>query len=141
MDIESILDYKTIAVVGISDDPVRPSHYVASFLKEHGYSVIPVNPKLTEWEGKKCYPDLLSIPVKVDIVDIFRRSEAISPIVDEAIAIKAKVVWMQQGIINEDAAKKARRAGIEVVMDKCIKTEYITYRGEGVKEPLPKVRE
>ena len=73
MSIETILKYKTIAVVGISDDPTRPSHFVASFLEAHGYTIIPVNPKLTEWERKKCYPDLPSIPVKVDIVDIFRR--------------------------------------------------------------------
>lgn len=125
MSIKSILDYKTIAVVGISEDPTRPSHFVASFLESHGYRIIPVNPKLTQWEGKKCYPELLSIPVKVDIVDIFRRSEVIPPIVDEAIAIKAKVVWMQEGIINEEAASKARKAGIEVVMDKCLKTEYM----------------
>jgi predicted CoA-binding protein len=125
MSIESILDYKTIAVVGISEDSTRPSHFVASFLESHGYKIIPVNPKLTEWEGKKCYPDLSSIPVKVDIVDIFRRSEVVPPIVDEAIAIKAKAVWMQEGIINEDAALKAQKAGIEVVMDKCMKTEYI----------------
>ena len=127
MSIETILKYKTIAVVGISDDPTRPSNFVASFLEAHGYTIIPVNPKLTEWEGKKCYPDLLSIPVKVDIVDIFRRSEAVPPIVDEAIAIKAKVVWMQEGIVNEEAAAKARRAGIEVVMDKCMKKEYVRY--------------
>lgn len=124
MSIETILNYKTIAVVGISDDPVRPSHFVAKFLEAHGYTIIPVNPKLTEWEGKKCYPDLLSIPVKVDIIDIFRRSEAVPPSVDEAITIKAKVVWMQEGIVNEEAAKKAMNAGIEVVMDKCMKKEY-----------------
>jgi predicted CoA-binding protein len=128
MSIESILDYKTIAVVGISDDPMRPSHFVSSFLDSHGYNIIPVNPKLIEWEGKKCYPDLLLIPVKVDVVDIFRRSEAVPPIVDEAIEIKAKVVWMQEGIINENAAAKARKEGIEVVMDKCMKKEYIKFR-------------
>jgi len=127
MTIETILNYKTIAVVGVSDDPTRPSHFVASFMEDHGYTIIPVNPKLTEWEGKKCYPDLLSIPVKVDIVDIFRRSEAVPPIVDEAIAIKAKVVWMQEGIVNEEAAAKARKAGIEVVMDKCMKKEYVRF--------------
>ena len=127
MSIETILKYKTIAVVGISDDPTRPSNFVASFLEAHGYTIIPVNPKLTEWEGIKCYPDLPSIPVKVDIVDIFRRSEAVPPIVDEAIAIKAKVVWMQEGIVNEEAAAKARKAGIEVVMDKCMKKEYVRY--------------
>lgn len=129
MSIETILGYKTIAVVGISDDPTRPSHFVASFLEAHGYNIIPVNPKLIKWEGKKCYPDLLTIPVKVDIVDIFRRSEAVPPVVDEAIAIKAKSVWMQEGIINEEAAAKAREAGIEVVMDKCMKTEYIRLIG------------
>ncbi len=119
------MNYKNIAVVGISDDPERPSHYVASFLATHGYNIIPVNPKLTEWEGKKCYPDLRSIPVKVDVVDIFRRSEAVPPVVDEAIAIKAKAVWMQEGIVNEEAAAKARKAGIEVVMDRCMKKEYM----------------
>ena len=129
MSIESILDYKTIAVVGISEDATRPSHFVASFLESQGYKIIPVNPKLTQWEGKKCYPDLLSIPEKVDIVDIFRRSEAVPPIVDEAIAIKAKAIWMQEGIINEDAASKAQKAGIEVVMDKCLKTEYLKFKG------------
>jgi predicted CoA-binding protein len=124
MSIETILDYKTIAVVGISEDPTRPSHFVASFMEAHGYTIIPVNPKLPEWEGKKCYPDLMSIPAKVDIVDIFRRTEAVPPIVDEAIAIKAKVVWMQEGIINEEASAKAIKVGIEVVMDKCMKKEY-----------------
>lgn len=127
MSIETILNYKTIAVVGISDDPTRPSHFVATFMEVHGYTIIPVNPKLNEWEGKKCYPDLASIPVNVDIVDIFRRSEAVPPIVDGAIAIKAKVVWMQEGIVNEEAAAKARAAGIEVVMDKCMKKEYVRY--------------
>ncbi len=125
MSIREIFDLKTIAVVGISDNPEKPSNFVAKFLEERGYTIIPVNPNMKEWEGKKCYPDLLSIPVKVDVVDIFRRPEAIPPIVDEAIAIKAKVVWMQEGIVNEEAAAKARDAGIEVVMDRCMKKEYI----------------
>jgi predicted CoA-binding protein len=125
MSIETILEYKTIAVVGISDDPERPSHNVACFLENQGYNIIPVNPNLQEWEGKKCYHDLRSVPDKVDIVDIFRRSEAVPPIVDEAIAVKAKCVWMQEGIINEEAAAKARNAGIEVVMDRCMKKEYM----------------
>src|SRR4030067_947544 len=129
MSIESILNYKTIAVVGISEDSTRPSHFVASFLESHGYKIITVNTKLTQWEGKKCYHDLVSIPEKVDIVDIFRRSEAVPPIVDEAIAIKAKAIWMQEGIINEDAASKAQKAGIEVVMDTCLKKEYIKFKG------------
>jgi predicted CoA-binding protein len=129
MSIETILNYKNIAVVGISDNPERPSYDVASFLEAHGYNIIPVNPTLTEWKGKKCYPDLKSIPVKVDVVDIFRRPEAIPPIVDEAIATKAKVVWMQLGIVNEEAAAKARTAGIEVVMDRCMKIEYKRLKG------------
>ena len=123
MLLQEIFDLKTIAVVGISDNPERPSNFVAKFLEERGYNIIPVNPNLTEWEGKKCYPDLLSIPIKVDVVDIFRRPDAIPPIVDEAIAIKAKVVWMQEGIVNEEAAAKARDAGIEVVMDRCMKKD------------------
>ena len=124
MTLERILEYRNIAVVGISDNPERPSNFVARFLIEHGYNVIPVNPKLEEWNGKKCYPDLHSIPEPVDVVDIFRRPEAIPPIVDEAIGIKAKVVWMQEGIVNEEAAAKARASGLEVVMDKCMKIEY-----------------
>ncbi len=124
MSIETIFNYKNIAVVGISDNPERPSYDVASFLEKHGYNIIPINPTLTEWKGKRCYPDLKSIPEKVDVVDIFRRPEAVPPIVDEAIAIKAKAVWMQLGIVNEEAAAKARAAGIEVVMDKCMKIEY-----------------
>ncbi len=129
MSIEKILDYRNIAVVGISDDPERPSHFVSSFMQAHGYNIIPVNPKLNEWEGIKCYPDLLSVHEKVDVVDIFRRSEAVPPIVEEAIKIKAKAVWMQEGIINEEAATKARAAGIEVVMDKCMKKEYVRLKG------------
>ncbi len=129
MTIESILKYKNIAVVGISSDPERPSYDVASFMEAHGYDVIPVNPNLAEWKGKKCYPDLSSIPVKVDVVDIFRRSEAIPPIVDEAIRIKPGAIWMQLGIMNEEAAAKARAAGIEVVMDRCMKIEYKRFMG------------
>ncbi len=130
MTIEAILNYRNIAVVGISDDPTRPSHSVASFLAKHGYNIIPVNPKLTQWEGKKCYPDLLSILVNVDVVDIFRRPEFVPAIVDEAIKIKARAVWMQEGIVNEEAAEKARKAGIEVVMDRCMKKEYDRLKGD-----------
>ena len=124
MSIETILDFRNIAVVGISDNPERPSYGVANYLLAHGYNIIPVNPNLREWEGKKCYPDLKSIPERVDVVDIFRRPEAVPPIVDEAIAIKAKAVWMQEGIVNEEAAAKARAAGLEVVMDRCMMKEY-----------------
>ncbi|MDW7727421.1 MAG: CoA-binding protein [Candidatus Methanoperedens sp.] len=124
MTIKDILEYRNIAVVGISDNLERPSNFVARFLIDQGYNVIPVNPKLEEWEGKKSYPDLLSIPEKVDVVNIFRRPDAVPQIVDEAIGIKAKVVWMQEGIVNEEAAAKARASGLEVVMDKCIKIEF-----------------
>ncbi len=125
MSIKNILKYRNVAVVGVSDDPERPSNSVARFLMDHGYNIIPVNPRLSLWEGKQCYPDIRSVPVKIDIVDIFRRSDAVPPIVDDAIAVHAKVVWMQEGIINKEAAAKAIASGIEVVMDKCMMKEYI----------------
>ncbi len=115
---------KTVAVVGLSAKPDRPSFRVADYLKEHGYKIIPVNPMEKEILGEVCYPDLSSIPEKVDVVDIFRRPEDVPPIVDEAIKIGAKVVWMQEGIVSEVAAEKAREAGCIVVMDRCIKKEH-----------------
>lgn len=118
---EKILDSsRTIAVVGLSAKPDRPSHRVASYLKQRGYRIIPVNPGETEILGETCYPDLSSIPEPVDVVDIFRRSEEVLPIVEEAIKIGAKAVWMQEGIVNEQAAARAREAGLLVVMDKCM---------------------
>lgn len=124
-DIKRILDEShTIAVVGLSNKPERPSFDVACYLKDHGYRIIPVNPKLSEVLGEKAYPDLLSIPGEIDVVDIFRRSEDVGPVVDDAIKKGAKVVWMQLGIINEEAAEKARAAGLDVVMDRCIKIEH-----------------
>ena len=119
-----LLDYKRVAIVGLSDDWSRPSNFVGKYLLEHGFEVIPVNPKYEEILGQKCYPDLKSIPTPVDIVDLFQRSERVPPFVDDAIAIGAKVVWMQLGIVHEEAAQKARDAGLEVVMDRCIKIEY-----------------
>lgn len=119
-----LTDYKRVAVVGLSADRSRPSNDVGKYLLEHGFEVIPVNPKYDEVLGQKCYPDLASIPTPVDIVDLFRRVEHIPALVDEAITIKAKVVWMQLGLIHEEAAQKARDAGLEVVMDRCIKIEY-----------------
>jgi len=110
---------ETIAVVGLSPKTNRPSHEVAEYLKQQGYKIIPVNPRATEILGEKSYPDLISIPLKVDLVDIFRRSEDVPPIVDEAIKIGAKAVWMQEGITSEEAAARARNAGLLVVMDKC----------------------
>jgi predicted CoA-binding protein len=115
---------KTIAVVGLSANWWRPSFFAAKYLQEHGYRVIPVNPQYQEVLGHKCYPTLSDIPDKVDIVDCFRRSEDIGPIAQEAIAIGAKVLWMQLGVINHDAADKARKAGLDVVMDRCVKIEH-----------------
>jgi predicted CoA-binding protein len=119
-----LTDYRTVAVVGASPNPERPSYRVASYLIENGYRVIPVNPNAEEILGQKCYPDLTSIPEKVEVVDIFRRSEDVMPIVDEAIKIGARAVWMQEGVINEEAAAKARDAGLLVVMDKCMLKEH-----------------
>lgn len=122
MTIEEILrSSHVIAIVGLSSKSDRPSHRVAKYLKEHGYRIVPVNPQEKEVLGEVSYPDLASIPGTVDVIDIFRRSEDMLPIVEEAIKIKARVVWMQEGIINEEAAERARRAGVEVVMDKCMK--------------------
>lgn len=119
-----LTDYKRVAVVGLSEDWSRPSNFVAKYLLEHGFEVIPVNPKYPSILGQTCYPDLASIPTPVDIVDLFQRADRVPPFVDDAIAIGAKVVWMQLGIVNEEAAEKARAAGLEVVMDRCIKIEY-----------------
>ncbi|MCX5865617.1 MAG: CoA-binding protein [Deltaproteobacteria bacterium] len=113
---------KTIAVVGLSPKESRPSNMVARYLIEAGYTVIPVNPGQEEILGLPCYPDLNSIPGPVDIVDIFRRSEDVPPIVAEAIAVGAKAVWMQEGVIHAEAARTAKAAGLMVVMDRCIKT-------------------
>lgn len=116
---------KTVAVVGLSPDASRPSFRVANYLKQQGYTIIPVNPSVEEIMGEKCYPDLLSIKNKPDIVDIFRRSDAIEPIVEEAIKIGAKAVWMQEGVVNETAGKRAEEAGLLVVMDRCMLKEHM----------------
>lgn len=124
-DLRRILtDYKRVAIVGLSANWSRPSNFVGKYLLEHGFEVIPVNPKYDEILGEKCYPDLASIPTPVDIVDLFQRAERVPLFVDAAIAIGAKVVWMQLGIVHVEAAQKARDAGLEVVMDRCIKIEY-----------------
>ncbi len=119
-----LTEFKTIAVVGLSPKTDRPSYRVASYLKSKGYRIIPVNPNATEILGERCYPDLSSIPERVEVVDIFRRSEDVPPIVDEAIKIGARAIWMQEGIVNEEAAKKAEKAGLLVVMDKCMFKEH-----------------
>ncbi len=117
-------EHKKVAMVGLSADWFRPSNFAAKYLLEHGFDVTPVNPKYDEILGQPCYPDLKSIPHPVDIVDLFQRAERVPPFVDDAIAIGARVVWMQLEIVNEEAAALARAAGLEVVMDRCIKIEY-----------------
>ena len=119
-----LTENKRVAIVGLSADWSRPSNFVGKYLLEHGFEVIPVNPKYDEILGQKSYPDLASIPTPVDIVDIFQRPERVPPFVDAAIDIGARVVWMQLGIVHEEAAEKARKAGLDVVMDRCIKIEY-----------------
>ncbi len=116
---------KRVAVVGISAKEERPSHGIAKFLIDNGYEVVGVNPVLTEVLGIKVYPSLSEIPEPVDVVDIFRRSEAVPPIVDEAIQHGAKVIWMQEGIVHAEAAARAREAGLTVVMDHCIYREWL----------------
>ena len=118
-------EYRTVAIVGASSDPERPSFRVVRYLSKHGYNVIPVNPNEREILGMTCYPNLSSIPEKVEVVDIFRKSEAVMPIVEEAIRIGAKAIWMQEGVINEEAAARARDAGLLVVMDKCMRKEHL----------------
>ena len=121
----------TIALVGISDKPDRDSFQVAKYLMEQGYRVIPVNPMLETVLGQRCYPSLRDVPERVDIVDIFRRSDAVPEIVDEAIEVGAKVVWMQLGVVHEDAAEKAEQAGLKAVMYRCIKRDHSRLVGRG----------
>ena len=118
--IKKIFDLKTIAVVGMSPKPERPSHYVALYLKDNGYEIIPVNPGHDEIAGLKSYPSLIDIPVKVDVVDVFRRSEFVDPIAKDAITIGAKTLWLQDNVINLVAEKLARDAGLMVVMNDCM---------------------
>lgn len=130
-EIRTILnDYKNVAVVGLSNDPGKASYRVAEYLKDHGYRIIPVNPTVDEVLGEKSYPDLKSVPLPVEIVDIFRKPEAIPAIVDEAIDIGAKVIWMQLGLYDEKSARKARQAGLQVVQSRCMEQENMKMRGE-----------
>jgi len=114
----------TIAIVGLSADWYRPSYFAAKYMQEHGFRIIPVNPKYTEILGEKCYPDLKSIPEKVDMVDVFRKSADCAPIAKEAIAIGAKVVWLQLGVENDEAQAIAETGGLEFVQNRCVKIEY-----------------
>jgi predicted CoA-binding protein len=115
---------RTIAVVGLSADWFRPSYFAAKYMQEHGYRIIPVNPKYSEILGEKCYPDLRSIPEPVDMVDVFRKPADCVPIAREAIEIGVKSLWLQIGVINEEAKAIAEAAGLTVVMDRCVKIEY-----------------
>jgi uncharacterized protein len=115
---------KTIAVVGLSDNPLRPSHGVSAYMQSQGYRTIPVNPNIQSCLGEKAYASLADVPEKIDIVNIFRRPELVEPVVDEAIRLAVPAIWMQEGIVHEKAAEKARTAGIFVTMDRCILVEH-----------------
>ena len=115
---------RTIAVVGLSDSPMRPSHGVSAYMQTHGYRIIPVNPAIQGSLGEKAYPSLLEVPEKIDIVNIFRRPEYVEEVVDLAIRLKVPTIWMQESVVHEKAAEKARRAGIFVIMDRCILKEH-----------------
>jgi uncharacterized protein len=121
---EILRNCRTIAVVGLSSNPTRPSYRVASYMQAQGYRVIPVNPNETKVLGEPSYPSLASVPGTIDLVDIFRKSEDVLPIVEEAIARGAKAIWMQEGVVNEEAAARAAQAGLPVVMDHCWRKEH-----------------
>lgn len=122
--LEILTGAKTIAVVGFSSKPERPSHRVAKFLEDAGYRIYPINPNIEEALGEKVYASLEEVPAGIDIVDIFRASDKVLPVVEAAIRVGARVVWMQEGVVNEEAARKAREAGLKVVMDRCTMQEY-----------------
>ena len=115
---------RVIAIVGLSADWYRPSYFAAKYMREHGYRIIPVNPRYPEILGEKCYGSLRDIPEKVQIVDVFRKTQDVPPVAEDAIAIGAKVLWQQLGVKNEAAAARARAAGLETVMDRCVKIEH-----------------
>ena len=128
-EIAAILQhYHTIAVVGLSTDPHKPSYQVARYLQSQGYRIIPVNPGCREILGETCYPSLKQIPGPVEVVDIFRKAEAIPEIVEEAVAVGARVIWMQLGLEHPEAAARARAAGLQVVMNRCMKIEHAQLR-------------
>jgi predicted CoA-binding protein len=130
-----LLDTKTIAVVGMSTRPDRPAHDVPKYLKEHGYRVIPVNPNATEILGERAYPNLRSIPreIQIDTVQIFLHSEDVPPVVEDAIAIGAKVIWMQEGVRHEQAAMRAQEAGLQVIQDRCMRAAHRFFFAEPKK--------
>jgi len=115
---------RSIAVVGLSANWHRPSYFAAKYMQDRGYTILPVNPAYDEVLGRKCYPTLRDIPEPVDLVDVFRKPEDVMPVVEDAIAIGARTIWFQLGVINPEAARRAEEAGLEVVMDRCVKIEY-----------------
>ncbi len=119
-EIKKIFQMKTIAVVGMSPKPERPSHYVAMYMKEQGYNIIPVNPGHNEIAGMKSFPSLLEIPQTIDVIDVFRRSEYVLSIAESAVTVGAKALWLQDGVINEDGSALAENAGLLVVMNDCM---------------------
>ena len=123
-EIRKIYSLKNIAVVGMSKNPDKAAHYVPKYLHDHGYNVIPVNPTATEILGKKCYPSLLDIPIEIDIVDVFRPSEQVKPVIEESVKIKPKVIWLQEGIHNPEAETIAQKSGIKVVFNRCMLAEH-----------------
>lgn len=118
---------KTIAVVGLSPNPARPSHGVARGLQERGYTIVPVHPTADEVLGQKAYRRLLDVPVPIDLVDVFRRAEGVAPIVEECVELAIKAIWIQEGIVNEPAARRAEEAGMMVIMDRCIWRDLLQY--------------
>jgi len=140
--------YRRIAMVGLSSNPFRPSHFAAVYLLSEGYDVTPVNPRETEVLGRRCYPTLLDVPDPIEVVDIFRESSAVPEIVEQASVKQAKVIWMQLGVIHEEAARRACDAGMDVVMDRCMKIEHARFFGglntiglnTGVVSSLPRPR-
>jgi uncharacterized protein len=123
----------TVAVVGLSDKPQRDSHHVAAYLQRHGYRIIPVNPAVKEVLGEKAYASLREVPEKIDVVDVFRRPEAVPAVVEDAIAVGARAVWMQEGVVHNAAADRARAAGLQVVMNRCMLKEHHTMMQDHTK--------
>jgi predicted CoA-binding protein len=125
-----LMTVRTVASVGASSNPEKPSYGIFQYLLQHGYEMIPVNPGTPEIQGQKTYPDLASIPKKIDVVQVFRKPEDVPPVVDQAIEAGARIVWMQEGVVNEEAATKAEAAGLKVVMDRCMRATHRRLLGE-----------
>jgi predicted CoA-binding protein len=132
IEADVLKNYRKVAIIGVSANVEKASNIVGKYLIQHGFDIFPVNPSESEILGQKAYPNLAAIPDRVEIVDIFRKSEDVGPIIDEAIRIGAKVVWMQEGVKNEEAATKARQAGLLVIMDKCMKKTHENLTKQGI---------